>query len=175
MTNCPYHSNFIDIVESVFCIYKYKYPILRNWLSVPNNLNSVDGNINSRSKSSANLVILKHAGGFRYHESQHAIIKKASLCFSYSNQVNTRLFIKRNQAAIHKCMIGRPGWDLIGYPVDENFNTSKESFAVSTEFQKPTLYSFRVLTSRPQTSQKGLCEKFNHIVCNFHRIKNDFF
>ena len=74
----------------------------------------MDCTVNSRFKSGTQLVILIRAGGFRSCDPRHGIIKKASLSFSYSDRKNARMFVKRDQASRHKCMIGRPGWALIG-------------------------------------------------------------
>ena len=46
MVNFPKYSNVIDIIESVFFINEWKYPIIYGQCSVPNSLNPVDGTIN---------------------------------------------------------------------------------------------------------------------------------
>ena len=55
-------------------------------------------------------------------------ISKRSLQFSLMPTGKASLFVKRNQVVIHKCMIGCPGWIIIGYPLNEYFNTNTKFF-----------------------------------------------
>ena len=114
MTKFPQNYDSIHIVESVFCIYEYKPPIFCGLISAPNSFNPVDCAVNYLFKSGKNMFILTRAGGFGSCDPQYTLIQKAYPSFSYAKRINTRLFVKHDQADRHKCMIGRPGWDLIG-------------------------------------------------------------
>ena len=109
-------------------------PNFHGWLSVLNSLNPVDCTVNDQFKSSTNLVIMTRAGGFRSCDPQHTLSKNTSRSFSYAHWTNASLFVKRDQVARHKCMIGRPGRAIIGYPVDEKMNTSTKYFDFLPEF-----------------------------------------
>ena len=80
------------------------------------------------------MFILTRAGVFRYRDPHHTISEKASPCFYYTNQTNSRIFVERDQAARHKFKISRPGQTPIGYPIDKNFNTSTKSFSALPGF-----------------------------------------
>ena len=77
MKNFSYPSDPVDLIEGVFCINKYKSPIFRGRLSVPNILNPVDIAVNSRFKSGTKLAILTCIGGFGSSEPQHTVSEKA--------------------------------------------------------------------------------------------------
>ena len=48
--------------------------------------------------------------------------------------MNARPFAERNQAARHKFPVGCPEWNLIGWSVNENFNTITKYFLSSPNF-----------------------------------------
>ena len=80
------------------------------------------------------MAILTRVGGFGSRDLHHTLSEIASQSFSESDRLNARLFVKLNQAAIHILSIGCTGRIIIGYPVNENFNTNTKFFAILPGF-----------------------------------------
>ena len=76
MANYLKRYNYIDLVESVFCIQEKKSPVLRGLFSIPNIWDPMNGGFNSRPKSSTKLVILTHIGGFGSCDPKNALRKR---------------------------------------------------------------------------------------------------
>ena len=102
MSDRPNHSDSINLVGHVLCVYEKKSPFLRSRVLVPKSLNPVDHAGDSCLKSGTQLVILILHGCFRYHELKYNLGKKTPSRFLYADLTYARLFVYRNQVAIHK-------------------------------------------------------------------------
>ena len=105
MANRPQHSDLINFIEQVICVYQLEYLILREQVCVPNSLNPVYGPINSQLETVRYLVILANIGGFGSCDPQHTLSEKMSPYFPDAERMNARPFVELKWAAIHKCMV----------------------------------------------------------------------
>ena len=135
MMECPQHSDSVDLVERVSCIYEGKSWFLRGRLFVPNILNPVDCAFCSRFNSGKQLVILIQHGVFMTYDLYHNLRKKLSPSFSDSDQTKSRLISKHNPLARHKCTIGHPGRSLVGYLVEKVSTLVRSLFLSSPDFK----------------------------------------
>ena len=70
------------------------------------------------------MFILERVGGFRSRDLQHTLRKSRFQVSPTPTGRTQGCFFDCDEAARHKFKIGFPGRIIIGYPVNENFNTN---------------------------------------------------
>ena len=175
MMNCPQHSNSIDLVESFFCIYRYKSPIFCGQLSVPNRLNPVDSVANSRFKSGTKLVILTNllvdSGTVTLSTHLEKMCLHVSPTLTGQNPGCFSSAFRRTD--INKQQDTQGGLPLAIHLI--KVSTLLRGILCPPRVLNPPLQSFRVHTYRALTPRKFLRDQFDQILRNVHRNKNRCF